>query len=55
VALLRTELPWFVASVLAPELGLGALVEPAQNLGGLRAVLTLEPGTLHLHASVEVK
>jgi hypothetical protein len=55
VALLRTELPWLVESVLAPELGLGALVEPAKNLGALKAVLTLEPDVLHLHASVEVK
>jgi len=55
VALVRTELPWLVESVLAPELGLGILVEPARNLGGLTAVLTLESGALHLHANVEVK
>jgi hypothetical protein len=55
VALLRTELPWFVESVLAPELGLAAWVEPAKHLGVLKAVLTLEPTTLHLHASIEVK
>jgi hypothetical protein len=55
VALLRTELPWFVASVLAPELGLPQLAESAQNLGALKSTLTLEPQTLHLHAGIEVR
>ncbi len=55
VALLHTDLPWFAESVLTPELGLPGLAEPAKNLGGLNAVLTLEPQVLHLHASIGVR
>jgi hypothetical protein len=55
VALARTELPWFVDKVLERELAVPGLGELASGLGGLKALLTLEPESLHLHASIGVR
>jgi hypothetical protein len=55
VALARTELPWLFEKLLERELAVPGLGELAQGLGGLKALLTLEPESLHLHATVGVR
>jgi hypothetical protein len=55
VALVRTDLPWFAQNVAGPEFGVPGAGELASNLGAFKAVLTLEPQVLHLHAGIEVK
>jgi hypothetical protein len=55
VALARTELPWFFDRVLGTLVDQPDLGELAGNLGGLKALMTLEPDALHLHVNVTVK
>ena len=54
VALARTDMGWLAENVVTPLLGGPGALDLVQHLGAVKAVLTLEPTTLHLHTSVAV-